>query len=315
MKNRKFSSITEDELKSIDIDICIVASGYESRSRALATSLEKNKIRILSKFAWGFKEYNQEKVRLKNDSDLKKLGYEITPFSGSDSETPYKIIRELLLSYSEEQKVTFLFDISSMSRTWYAAIIQALAHFEFSVRVRTIFAYIPAVWKQNSSSFPPNEILAPLPGYSSHALPNKPTALVIGLGSESQRSIGLKEHLDPQLLICFFTNPGIDQNYENSVLSANQDLLENMSENNIYAYNIYDTFGTYITLESVINGLTKDYRVVLASLGPKIFGIYCLLISIANPSISVWRVSPATRQEPIDEKPTKKGIFFAIDWE
>jgi hypothetical protein len=279
----------------------------------LAQELDK-KTRIIHKYAWGFKEYENEKIRLLNDKKLKELGYKFETFSGSDSVSPNSTLKRLVQDIKDKDSLSLLIDVSAMSRTWYGAIIQALAQIQNDCAIRSIFAYCPACWKEERSTFPPNEILAPLPGYSSHELPNKPTALVIGLGQEEGRALGLKEHLDPELCICFYTKPSIDDRYAESVFTINQDLLENMDQNCIYSYNIFDTFGTYRIMESVCNGLMKNYRVVMASLGPKIFGIYCLLLATTNPAISVWRVSPASKQKPVDQKPAKNNIFFTVDW-
>jgi hypothetical protein len=314
MKIRDLYSYSETELIDSTIDFCIVASGYESRSCSLAKFLSR-KENILQKMVWGFKEYHSEKSRLKNDEIFKSLSYHFTTFSGSDSVLPYSIVKTLLGEQDGKERLTFLIDVSAMSRTWYGAIIRALAEVKYDIPIRTIFAYTPAIWKNEKYEYPPIEVLAPLPGYSSHALPNKPTALIIGLGQEDGRALGLKEHLDPQKYVCFYTSPGIDQHYEDEVIAANSDLLEKLDLNCRYAYNIYDTFGSYKMLESVCNGLIRDYRIVLASMGPKIFGIYCFLLATAKPEISVWRVSSATSQKPIDQKPSKERILFRVDWE
>jgi hypothetical protein len=315
MNMKSISSFSQDELKDMDVDVCIIASGYESRARTLAQDLAKHKVNIANKYAWGFKEYSQEKIRLKNDLAVKELGYKQEIFPGNNSLLPNIRIKELLMDGNRKKQLIYIVDVSSMSRTWYGAIIQALSQLSYDGPIRTIFAYTPAVCRGEVSPFPPNEVLAPLPGYSSHALPNKPTALIIGLGQESGRALGLKEHLDPEAVLCFYTDPSTDCNYINKVLDANQDLLERLDQNYIYKYNVMDTFGTYKTLESICNGLMRDFRVVMASLGPKIFGIYCLLLATQKQNLSVWRVSPASSQKPVDQKPSQDRIYFAVDWQ
>lgn len=314
MKIKNFLSFTESDLSNTEIDICIAASGYESRSRSFAEKIDKLKVKVAHKYVWAFTENSTEKMRLKNDEKFKKLGFKPTIISGSDSQKPNKIIKKMLSEIKTNNQVTLLIDISSMTRTWYGAIIEALAQVESPIPLRTIFAYVPAVWKPVNKEYPSNEILGPVSGYSSHELPNKPTALIIGLGQEEGRALGLREHLDPEALVCFYANPSIDKRYEELVFEENKDLLDNLNSDYIYAYNIFDTFGTYKTLESVCNGLIRDYSIVLASLGPKIFGIYCFLLATMQPTISVWRVSPATKQEPIDHKPVKQYISFIVDW-
>jgi len=82
----------------------------------------------------------------------------------------------------------------------------------------------------------------------------------------------------------------------------------------LFTYDLFDTFGTYAKLESICHGLSRNYCVVLASLGPKIFALYCFLLQLNIEDISVWRVSPATRQLPVDRKPSRASIFCVIEW-
>jgi hypothetical protein len=86
------------------------------------------------------------------------------------------------------------------------------------------------------------------------------------------------------------------------------------NQEQIYAYDLFDTFATYKILESVCQGLLRNYRVVLASLGPKLFGLYCFLLHTNLREVSVWRVSPGTRERPVDKKPKRQQIILEVDW-
>jgi hypothetical protein len=314
MKMTKIFSIAFNDLQSRQVDGVFVASGYESRARAFAQQIRTlSNFKKVSKYAWGFKEYQDDPVRMKNDASLERMGYGMSIISSSDSDLPEKTLSDIILESS--RPLSLVVDISSMTRTWYGGIIKALSRAKHNFPIDIIFAYTPAVWSKNVEPIPPNEVVGPVSGYSSHVLPNKPTALIIGLGREDERAIGLIEYLDPKTTVCFYASPGSDVRYEDEVVGANDILFPPISPEKNYPYDLFDTFGTYKMLESVCQGLVRDYRVVLVSLGPKIFGLLCFMINISLPEISVWRVSPATRQTPIDHKPEKKKILLDVQWE
>ncbi|MEW6444232.1 MAG: hypothetical protein AB1640_25080 [bacterium] len=314
MKTLKISRMTVDELRQNSFDAIVVASGYESRARAFAQGLKGVARRGGSiKCAWGFEEYIDNPVRRKNDCALTRMGYKISVISGSDGDPPEKWISNLL-SENEDRPLSLAVDISSMTRTWYGGIVKALSRTRRRFPVRSVFAYIPALWSGRQVPAPPNEVVGPVSGYASHALPNKPTALVVGLGGDHGRALGLNDYLDPETTACFFSDPGADRRYTRDVLGANRDLIASIRNEYLYQYDLFDAFGTYKTLESVCQGLSREYRVVLASLGPKIFGLYCFLIHTNFPEVSVWRVSPATRLQPVDHKPAKQAILLDVSW-
>lgn len=313
MKIKKISDINLEQVKNCTLEALISASGYESRARAIAMDLKKIP-RSTVRFAWGFSEYTDDPIRKKNDETFKQLGFMIRVISSSDANSPEEWMSDLL-KYNIHKPISLVVDISAMSRTWYGGIIKALSKGSHPFPVRTIFAYTPPLWSDNFRTTPANEVLEPMLGYASHALPNKPTALVLGLGMHRERALGLNDYLDPQITFCFYSSPGADPRYEHAVQNANNDLFDIINKDYIFTYDLYDTFGSFIKLESICQGLARNYRVVLTSLGPKIFGLYCLLIQTRLQEVSVWRVSPATRQPPVDHKPNKQKIFVAVDWE
>lgn len=314
----KIVQISKFDLDCLDggyLDAVIVASGYESRAR---TVVEERHLDLVDtstqRCAWGFTEYADDPVRVKNDTVLRQLGFKIHLIKGGDGKSPEKWISELL-SRRRDRPVRLLVDISSMTRTWYGGIVKALSVAKHPFPVSSIVAYTPSVWSESHLSTPPNEIVGPVPGYASNTLPNKPAALVIGLGKEEDRALGLKDYVDPCVTVCFYAAPGGDRRYVSAAKRANRDFLSLLPPDCIYTYDLFDTFGTYKTLESVCQGLSRDYRVVLASLGPKVLGLFCFLIHTNMPEVSVWRVSPATRQPPFDHKPSRRRVVLKIDWQ
>ena len=307
----KISQPTFSDLIEQKVDLAICASGYESRSSHLAGKLGKIDCR---RVAFGFKENKDAPVRKDNDKKFEEKGFGIIkdiPGKASDdvAEHLQRLLYELNLDCCR-----ILIDISSMTRSWYGGIVRALRAETRLSQITADFVYTPAVFYKASANYPPNEIVAPVRGFSSLSFANKPTLLVLGLGWDEKRAIGLIEELDPKEVVIFHTLPSSDKRFNKAVIKANKDILNSLPQNNIYGYPINDTIATFNIMESVISGLIRDYNVVLASLGPKIFGLCCFLLATKYPEISVWRVSAGSKEPVVDHKPSRNKIILETGW-
>lgn len=314
MRINKIGNLSYGMLFQKKLDVLVAASGYESRATAVAKELLNHRYAGQAvKKAWAFHEYSDEKVRIANDRFYKDNGYDYEKISGDE----YYRIKEWITDYLNKtmlKEITLLIDISSMTRNWYGSLIKAISLHDRLKKVRTIFSYTPEKWSNRPSNHISNNILGPVPGYASYMLPIKPTALVIGLGSEPERALGLKDHLDPEQTKCFYSCPGASEKYVTKILKANAELLEELKPEDRFTYNLFNPHETFKKVESYCSGIARDYNLVMASLGPKLFCVYCFLISTQMPDISVWRVSPTTRKRPIDIKDSGHRILFDVEW-
>lgn len=307
----KMSQPAFSEVIDQRIDLVICASGYESRASNLASTLGKVNCR---RIAFGFKEKKEEGARISNDQKFKNNGFELIEMPNKASDEIVEML-ERLLNELNLDCCRVLIDISSMTRSWYGGIIRALRKESTFSKIIADFIYTPAVYnKIDVDDYPPNEIVASVKGFSSLCFPDKPTALVLGIGWDKQRAIGLFEELDPKIAIVFHTFPGSDKRFAKDSLKANKELLYLLPKNNIYGYPMNDTITTYNILESVTSGLIEEYNVVLASLGPKIFGLCCFLLSTKYPEMSVWRVGAGSKGPVVDHKPSRKKVILETEW-
>jgi len=109
---------------------------------------------------------------------------------------------------------------------------------------------------------------------------------------------------DPQMTILMIPkmNNKKDLFYER-VLQNNKDVLGRTNAEWIFEYDFSEPASTFAMMASIIGGLAGEYRIVLASLGPKIFGLLCFLLATKYPDLSVWRVSSGVHAEPRDSYP------------
>jgi hypothetical protein len=131
---------------------------------------------------------------------------------------------------------------------------------------------------------------------------------------DGERTLGLIDKLDPGLAVLFRTRPAATPEYEKPIQTANEYLLASVPSENIVDYSVYETAATFGLLESLCSGLCREWRVVLSSTGPKMFAVCCFLVATVRKELSVWRVTPADRIDPIDDVPCGEVVFLETQW-
>jgi hypothetical protein len=281
-------------------DMLIAASGYESRATYVSTTLDLT--RIARKVAVAFHD-RPVLARASNDRYFAKNGFDIINSAGSDG----KAFRETILSQLSRRPTEYfriLVDYTSMTRVWYGAVLSTLREIESKCsRVDVTFAY--SISKYAEPHEPgPNAHMGPISGFSRLALPNRKTALVLGLGYERDRGLGLSEYVEAAETFAFIANPVSDSRFFEAVLANNSQLLHDLGSANTFFHSFGDLQATSAQLSSLVLSLcSRDYRVILAPLGPKPFALICLLLATRFPEIDVWRVSQGEGEDPYDREP------------
>ena len=197
--------------------------------------------------------------------------------------------------------IRVLIDYSSMTRTWYAGLIETVLTFDSAKRVECVLSYSVAEYSAPRYASA-NASVGPIPHFCSLGEPDKPTALVIGLGYEEERALGLWEYIDPGYTCAFYTDPALDHRFRDAVLENNHAFLSKLPKDRIYPYPVIDLQRTGDMLNSVCRALLEDYRVILAPLGMKPFSLLCLLLATKLSEADVWRVTAGTKTPPVDRK-------------
>jgi hypothetical protein len=279
------SNVGIGEIKNLDL--LIVASGYEHRASYLAQKLPC--VDIKNKVVFSFKDHSENPVRKNNDIIFSDLGFVSEHFSGNNWENIQKILIQFFNDICDKGEVNILVDYSSMTRLWYATILKYITSYcNYKGIINLYFAYTKAEYSRPSDSeinFTVN--FDPLPGYNKLSIPDKPTALIIGLGYEKARATGLIEYFDAQEVFLFYADNPL---YHDKIKEANGKLLENYS-NNIFIFPLNDIVTTKTILENLCNRLSSDYRIVITPCGPKPFTLVSFLLAIENQNIDTWRVS------------------------
>jgi len=292
----------QSDLESVldyKFDLFIACSGYETRARYLVEVLG-SKIIAGRKYCIQFSNYKDRESRHMNDQTFSDFGFETGEYSGNESRFIFSILEELLQKV-ERNTLNILVDYSSMTRVWYASILQ---FFKYKVieglEVNIFFSY-------SSSKFviPPkatiyNRYVGPIDGFYTITIPNKPTALIVGLGYIQSRAYGLAEFFDVDPYI-FIADSSSNVEYFKEVMEKNDELIRVTKESNIFKYPLDNLLFTETLLYSLARDLRSDYRVVLAPCGPKPFTLLCLIIGQRLSGIDVWRISAGEDDVPVDK--------------
>jgi hypothetical protein len=277
------SSVAEMNRESIGV---IAACGYESRSSTI-TDIVSRQVSVRKVIA--FEEADSLFARQRNEVVFRDAGFHVIQSSGGKPGTIFNAVEELLSS-ATAQRPGIIIDISSMTRVWHGGVVRALMRSARSAGV-TYFVYIRAKFSPPAKDSSHTEVVAPVEGFASLAPPNLPIALVVGLGYEPERALGLHQLLDPEKTVVMVPRLGKQDRFFTAVKRSNADILGRLPKGNVFEYPVDQPAATFRMLESISIGLAHNYRVVLASLGPKLFGIDCFLLASRHPEFSVWRVS------------------------
>jgi hypothetical protein len=290
----------------------IVACGYEQRSRGITSLVEKlPPIRT----ALCFEEFSTILARPSNESFFRQKGFTLETV-GSNQSQKVQSLFDGVIRASLSNGSALLLDISTMTRSWHGALVRQLRIAEYGAEITTFFAYTPSVFRQPRAGFASNEFVAPVEGFAALTTPEYPVAAIIGLGYEKEEALGLQQLLDPSLTILFKPTAGQNDKYYKHVLANNREILARTPEDCSFDYRLDSPAETLSNFASLVNGLRNTHRVVLASLGPKMFGLMSFLIATQFPEVSVWRVSSGVHGQPRDSvADLKRATILKVVWQ
>ena len=283
--------VEKEALAAVSFDLAICATGFEKRATHLIQSGVLTQVK--QRCAIGF--YDRiDSQRKENDVAFKAANFELIDASG-DSGRDIRLIVDRAVAELRSDTLRLVVDYSSMTRPWIGAVVEAI-HSTKVGSCECYFSYSPSVFSI-PGEVRPNAAVGPVQGFSSLESPEKPTALVLGLGYERERALGLMEYVDPALTFAFYTDPAFDPAFTKAVLKNNLGLLEGLPPENRIRHALGDLQQTGNLLGSVCAGLREEYRIILAPMGVKPFALQCLLLASRFPELDVWRVSSGSMSD------------------
>ena len=293
------TQVTLDEVLQINFDLFVASSGFEERATHFFSNVKFVKPPA-NKFVLAF----SDRAILKNDRNLSEfsaIGFQLIQ-SFENARNNVAEILDKSFKDVKQNKINILIDYSCMTKVWYGTFLKIVEGFQNSTveSIDIYFTYTEAAYEDPLES-EPNYSASFLPGFNSLDTPNKEVALIIGLGYEENRALGLIEflHLDFESCYVFKTNKTSNPEFYDVINTSNNNLLKILPQDHIFEYPLNDLGYTDAILSTLVNHLiSENKRVIIAPIGPKPFSLLALLLAVKYPSISIYRITQLPKEKP-----------------
>lgn len=266
-------NIDISEIKSRTFDLAIFASGYEQRSSHLARFI--NKSLVENYMILGFSEHNKNEIRKDNDNFYTNNYSEPIVLSSSDEKEIYKELNKFFKKLSHKSSMSILIDYTSMSRLWYAGILNFIK-FQTNLEVEVYLNYSVGQYNDNIYSYTYKSINS-LPSHEGSLCSNTRTILILSVGFYPELAQSVIEEIEPNDIIGVLSIPSLKQDYEERSLKSKKYL-----EQDIYKWincPINDLENIFRTYAEIASNNISEKDVLFLSLGPKIFTLASILVS------------------------------------
>lgn len=217
----------------------------------------------------------------------------------------WSIVEDFLIS--QPNTLSIIIDYSSMTRLWYGEFLKSCNEYQGDTTLNLIFAYNMAQPESPGDNL--SFDFSSMPGYLHINTPNKPVALIIGLGYEDGRAYSLKEFFDAEVVYIFRTSKSWSKEYYNLVTQNNEHLLDRFGDYT-FEYSLDNISLAYKNLADLCFELEKKYRIIIAPCGPKPFTLISCLIFLRYQSVNIWRIKNIGNTP--QKEPSNKTILTSI---
>jgi hypothetical protein len=289
-------------------DLAIWGLGYESRS---VTGFNKYSSRSNFNFVIGYDThqdclyYQKNKVQFKENCNL---------LIESGNQSSFDSFRSELLEIHKKQPISVILDITVMSRHRLASFICILID-ELPIGSSLTVIYCPSKFIKPPVGTSPIRIVGEISEQLSGSLGNLalPSSLVIGLGYEKDKALGIHSFLDSTYAFLFIPKSTENKFYD-SVLENNNSLIKYIPKENVFYYDVETPYSTYIALKTLLLEVSAFSRPLLIPLGPKILSALSVIIGKELfPDLAVWRASSEYNEEPVERASSGTEIMFTLE--
>ncbi|EIV1853394.1 hypothetical protein ACHELK_003149 [Vibrio vulnificus] len=278
-------------------DLAIVGLGYESRAITTCNSVKDN---LNSIIAVGYREHTSAYSYKSNYSFYQELNANI--IEENDQEL-FKKLHSIINTDWANRQINCLLDITVMSRTRLATILMLLM--ENLKKGSTIrICYELAEYSSPSKEISPIRKIGPIIESLSGSMGDieLPSSIVLGLGYELGKAIGISNYLDTEQQYLLIPK-SIDSRFEDDIYSNNKSLIESTSKNCIFEYDVCNPYVSYLNLRELLIAISEVSRPIVVPLGPKILSALCVILSKEmDYSLPIWRVSSEHNEVPVDRR-------------
>jgi hypothetical protein len=285
MKLASISDIAFETVVANQYDLAIFASGYESRCQYVSARLNTASVR--HQLVFGFEFVGDPELRAKSDKHFKHQ-WGITPdilHTPNELEV-YKLLNQVVRN-AELKPCRILVDYSSMSRAWYAAILNWFRFSELPTEISVDFIYSAGEYASDVAPIAVESIL-PLPGCEGSSGTVTKSIAVMGLGFEGLAPLCVLDKLQPDEVFAYLASPSFNNSYPTIARSKNRELIESAKET--LELPLASVEITVAKLAEVISPYLNCADITFVPMGPKPHVLAAILLAIRFNQVTCLHV-------------------------
>lgn len=309
----KLLDLSRAEMLDSQYDLAFLGLGYEPRCTYISKLLDVKKIAdvvILS-----FNESSQNKSRIQSYENLqKKWGSKISIVNLEHSHTQqvYEILNDKISEITKSE-ITIIIDYSSMSRNWYAAILNYCLKV-CSKKLIIDLVYATAEYPKNDDflNFELGDVKI-LPGCEGSSITKKKKCAIFMLGFDKIGPQSFFNLLEPDLTFGVIASPGSLPDYETQAMLINKEFIEHQLSggHNLLKLPIASLSITFEHLCQIIQPLKNEYNITIIQFGPKPHIISSTLAGLFFDNVTCI-YSEYSRSKPFDIQPSGELVISRI---
>jgi hypothetical protein len=308
MRLYRIEDVEWEDVKQDSYHLAVFASGYEERATHVASRLGKARLRQAVVLA--FQEVDKHPQRQRADTYYERFwnGQKVVLGAGED-EPIYAMLREKLRDIGDEVRV--LVDYSSMSRVWYAAVLNWIRYASWSGRVSLDLVYAVGDHRERVLPKVTRSIMA-IPGCEGTGAPISRAIAVFGLGFDGVSTLSVLDALEPDVTYGYLASPGAFPDYPDRARKENDEFINKYAQE-ILELPLQSVERTFSHLSELVSPHLREDDVSIVPMGPKPHVLAALLLAMKFKRVACLRVS-TRRQQSEDVGTTGEIVATRIEF-
>jgi hypothetical protein len=285
MNSLHVDDLSIGELTNEKYDLAIFSCGYEERCIEVPSKINNDnvsKVLVIS-----FDQHLSDDMRQSN-SDFYEAEWphsELLNITQCNVSGVYSTMRSIIENI-DKKIVKVLIDYTSMSRSWYAAILNYLIKFS-EKEVVIDLTYANGIYEDESLNVELGELKV-IPGCEGISLTKSQNAAIFTLGFDKYGPLRLYNILNPNRCYGVMASPAASYQYEDLCLEKNKEfILHHLDgEKNLVKLPINSISLCYEHMSQMIMPLQNDFNVSIIPFGPKPHILTSILCSFNFPNVT-----------------------------
>ncbi|RTR32792.1 hypothetical protein [Shewanella atlantica] len=313
MNSVRIKDLSRYEVMQSHFDLGIFCTGYEPRCTHLVNLLDSrniNKSLVLS-----YQESAQNSVHKANEALFRTAGYNsLVSLKHCEIKLAYSSVIHIMEGLvSKDDVYRVLIDYSSMSRNWYAAILNYfLNYFDKPIEITMVYSCAEYPLSSGFLDFELGDVKV-LPGCQGSSITKRKKAGIFMLGFDRIGPLSFYNLLEPDVAYGMISSPGSLPDYEDKAKSINAQFIQHQLKNgeSLVGSPIFSVAQTFENLCQLIRPLVDKYNVSIVQFGPKPHLLASIIAGLSFQGVSCI-YSEYKRSKPHSVKASGEVVITSI---